>query len=561
MSIGKKIGIGFFTVIVVFVISLSLIIKEINNINTKVEQAIDEQVAQVQLANDIKFGMAMQGLYVRAIMIDDTPETRDNLSTYSKFLDNKILELSNQATENELKKYADEISMYNNNFNEAIEKMWNYYNTGDKESAIKVVVEEAKTANSGISDYSDKILNYQEDLLNKVSASAKETVELTRTITIVSIIVGILIGIIIIIYVRRTISNPLQKIVDRANLIAEGDLSEKEIIHKSKDEIGQLSIAFNKMKSNLQLLIRNVQSGTEQLSAAAEELSASTEEMAATSEDMAKRVEETAEIAKISSSASNESARAMDETATGIQKIAESAQALHQNATDSSETAAIGSKNVEQAQNQMNIIKESSSVVNNLVQKLSKQSEEIENITQVITDITEQTNLLALNAAIEAARAGEHGKGFAVVAEEVRKLAEESKLSASKIVEITTLIKADTKNVENAVNDSLHSVHEGVDIIAETGKSFNLIQQAIYLMNDQISNISAASQQISASAEEVAASVEEISKGSTNAADHMETIAASVEEQTATMVGVNNVAIELSDQSVELQQLLKKFKV
>lgn len=179
----------------------------------------------------------------------------------------------------------------------------------------------------------------------------------------------------------------------------------------------------------------------------------------------------------------------------------------------------------------------------------------------MITDITEQTNLLALNAAIEAARAGEYGKGFAVVAEEVRKLAEESKLSAGKIVELTNSIKTDTENVEKAVNDSLHSVHEGVDIISETGKSFNLIQQAIHLMNDQISDISAASQQISASAEEVAASVEEISKGSTNAADHMETIAASVEEQTATMIGVNNVAVELSDQSIELQQLLKKFKV
>lgn len=79
MSIGKKIGIGFLTVIVVFVISLILIIKEINNINTKVEKAVDEQVTQVQLANDIKFGMAMQGLYVRAIMIDDTRNTRQLL--------------------------------------------------------------------------------------------------------------------------------------------------------------------------------------------------------------------------------------------------------------------------------------------------------------------------------------------------------------------------------------------------------------------------------------------------------------------------------------------------
>src|SRR5690606_40768363 len=68
-----------------------------------------------------------------------------------------------------------------------------------------------------------------------------------------------------------------------------------------------------------------------------------------------------------------------------------------------------------------------------VIEKLAKQSEQIEVVLTVIQGIAEQTNLLALNAAIEAARAGESGRGFAVVADEVRALAGKTQQSTGDI--------------------------------------------------------------------------------------------------------------------------------
>ncbi|MEG7763260.1 methyl-accepting chemotaxis protein, partial [Listeria monocytogenes] len=76
----------------------------------------------------------------------------------------------------------------------------------------------------------------------------------------------------------------------------------------------------------------------------------------------------------------------------------------------------------------------STDVVSQLVNRVG----EVEKALDTVTNIADQTNLLALNAAIESARAGEHGRGFAVVAEEVRKLAEQSRLA---VVDINTVLK------------------------------------------------------------------------------------------------------------------------
>lgn len=561
MSVGKKLSFGFFSIILILFMSLLILFNQFSNIEKKVEAALEDRVSQVELSDSIQFEMAMQGLFIRAMFIEDTASNKDSLIKHAGLLDEHVAEIAKKADSPEMVEYAKELDTYNDAFNKAADRALALHDEGKLDEALKIVNSDAQQANRGLLEVSNKVVDYQKTQLENITAESKEAVKNSQIISIIAIIIGVALGIFLMLYVHRKVTTPLKSVVAAANNIANGELYHQDITNHSKDEIGQLAIAFNTMKSNLSNLMTHIQNNSEHLTGAAEELTASTEEVSATTEEVSSRIHETAAAAETATIAAKESAAAMDETATGVQRIAEATQQLHHSAIATSETANTGNNIIEEAQQQMNVINDSTQLINTLVQKLSKQSVEISNITEVITTITDQTNLLALNAAIEAARAGEHGKGFAVVADEVRKLAEESKQSANKIVALTQDIQQDTKNVEKAVVDGLHSVNDGVKMIGEAGIAFESIVQAITSMSDQIEDISATSEEISASAEQVAASVAEIAYGASASADNTKIIAEAMKEQAATIQQVNFVATELSEKSLELQNQIHQFKL
>lgn len=561
MKIGFKLNLAFFLIIALMVLSTIGVFINLGTIDEKQNEALDNRVVQIRLVDDIRANLAFQGLYARALILENTNENRENLLTYAENLDKNIEQISGLAKTDTMKAYIEEIKIYNNQFNKSVENLFTSLKSDTIQVSTNIVNNEVQDANVGILNTANNMIAFQQSQLDEISKETDAAMANSKKVSIISVIISLIVGIILMVFVRRTIVNPLGSLMHSAEYIADGDLTHPTINIDSKDEIGQLAKIFNEMKQNLQSLIQSVQNNSQQLTASAEELSASTEEITATTEDVTKQIEVSSDAAQNSALASNESARAMEETAFGVQRIAEASQVLHNSSIGASTTATKGSQIIENAQKQMATINSSTSTVNELVQKLAAQTLEIENMTKVITDITDQTNLLSLNAAIEAARAGEHGKGFAVVADEVRKLAESSKQSANSIVELTLEIQRDTSNVEQAVSNALSSVNDGVKIIGHADDSFKEIVSAVDLMTTQIEEISATAEQLSASSEEVTASVNEIAVGADNASQSIVSIAAAMEEQSATMQEVSGIAVSLVDSASELQQEVGKFKV
>lgn len=173
-------------------------------------------------------------------------------------------------------------------------------------------------------------------------------------------------------------------------------------------------------------------------------------------------------------------------------------------------TAKEGSNAVKNSLTAMEEIKGSVDNVKDVVLDLNKKSSQINEMLQIIKEISNQTNLLSLNAAIEAARAGEAGRGFAVVAAEVKQLAQRTVESAEHISEIIAQINGSIEQTMIAMNKSTEKVSEGTSIANNTMEVFENIIDAVNTTTRVTAEISAAASKQTLSLETIVASAQDM---------------------------------------------------
>ena len=416
-----------------------------------------------------------------------------NISEFDKTYEAVYLELKTIVEETETQNNIDAFNQFHQTFLDTLEQV---------KISNQLIVESEQLANrfSELNLILSKVLgdiNYslrkESDSVNKnVISDAENFIWVVLIVSIIGLAISLLFGFL----VRRSITNPVDRLVDTAKDIAEGegDLT-KRIKVAEEDELGILSNWFNTFLRRLNDIIIQVKQDAHQINEVSQEMAAGNLDLSSRTHQQSASLEETASsMEEINSIVQNsaEEAKNANTLTKNAQKSVENSRKQLLDTVDES---------IKNNQEMLTTLQETNSKVVDAMEDIMSGSKKIAGIITLINDVAFQTNLLALNASVEAARAGEHGKGFAVVATEVRKLAHRS-AKASK--EIGDLIENSLESIETGRNlvtegeKGMHEMREKVETMlnhlkSESDENLNDIIKSFLQVSEVMENIKVAS--------------------------------------------------------------------
>ncbi|AEY01701.1 methyl-accepting chemotaxis sensory transducer [Oceanimonas sp. GK1] len=376
-----------------------------------------------------------------------------------------------------------------------------------------------------------------ESLLQRAVAETEQQLQAyldraSRTATLVFVLMLLLTAAVAVL-IGRSIFRPIHQIREAVLRIHRNRDLGLRIDTGSRDEMADMADALNTMLSGFRDVIRQVNLAVSTMNQTTSLLS---ENATATTTDIERQQQETEQVAT-----------AVTEMVSTIDDIARNTDNTALKAGQANHNAAEGQQQVQGTIARIRRLAGQLEASVGSIEELSRQSDTIGSVLQVIRDIADQTNLLALNAAIEAARAGEQGRGFAVVADEVRALAARTQDATQ---EIATIISSLQGKTEAMVQIIYQSREDGLE-------SSQQAQQAETVLNDitrEVTEISDMATQIAAAIEQQSSVANEIGRNVVVIRDITDSTVQSVREN-------SRASRNIAEQAQHLKQVVEVFQV
>lgn len=339
---------------------------------------------------------------------------------------------------------------------------------------------------------------------------------------------------------------PVKELTKVITAMTDGDFT-VSVKTRSGDEIGVMSQCVEKFIESMRDMISSIHGVSSKLHIQADNSNNVSDQMYDASRTQSQSMQELNNTVEQLSLSVNEIAENATTLAMVVADTREDGEQVDGKMKETVEVSRQGKTDMQNVGVAMQSINESVVKLQQAIDKVGKASEEITNITSVISGIAEETNLLSLNASIEAARAGETGKGFAVVATEIGQLAQNSANSVRNIESLIFEINALVKDAVTQADDSVDNINSSSELVGEALKTFDVIFDNIDVVSSLVqrmiekvekvdevaSNVAAISEEQAASSEEILATSDTMVEQANNITGNSQAVASDAKELTA----------------------------
>ncbi|HET6929873.1 MAG TPA: methyl-accepting chemotaxis protein [Candidatus Acidoferrum sp.] len=530
LKIGSKLGLSFAAVLALMLLSGGLTYMRLREIKQVVDYTVQVRVPGIENARILQNDMNFAAAKARQTILAGTDPTRRAAAQQAydnAWLDiNKDVEtLTAMAPRWALQQNRDRLTSITEQLpkiREAQQATMNAAATGGRDAVILAgntyadrvtpVVNAATKSLGDMAQSFDELMQQEKKKIEAADTSAVWTLGITVTLALA-------IGVVLALMISRQISRATNSVLHQAEAIAAGNLSGDELKITSKDELGELGGAINRMHASLRKVIQSISENSQNVANASEEFSSVSQQISANSE-------ETSAQANAVSNATEEVNRNLHTVATATEEMSASISEIAKNATEAAKVAAEAMRTANET--------------NAIVGKLGASSAEIGQVIKTITSIAQKTDLLALNATVEAARAGEVGAGFAVVANEVKELAKQTAAATEDISRKIEAIQVDTKGAVQAITT---------------------ITGVITRVNEISGTIAAAVEEQSATTNEMSRNLTDAAKGATQVTENIGGVAQAAQNTSHGATDSLKAAQQLAQLSHKLRQLVEQFKL